>query len=372
MPAGRHSGPPREGCGFDALGDVERAESVGEADACLLGSDEQVVPISPLDRPRASSTSTSCSRGVSPSATARSSSRRGSEGPCPPTDRRARSARWSMAISSGVASTSWAAAQARRRRRWRRDVPRRRDRPYRRGALRRGKRPPLAGWPVATSPCRAPRTVRRRHGTRAPPHAWRTRAPGATCRLPPHPRSTPRPNPPRPRRATAARRAISPSRPTNLRPVARPHVAILAHPTRMSRHAGFITARWSRYSRQLENGRGVCCQVSGCTAPPTRAIHRRQVVGRHAASATSAADATAHRTSTCRYPEAGGMTLKPSVLERRIVGGREPADNAVAWQRPDSSITGVSQHGSASYRASRAAGPREPLSSVTSASGGPK
>ena len=188
----------------------------------FLVADEQLVPISPLDRPQASSASTSWSRGVRPSATARSSSRRGS---------RVRARRRadgrdgrdrSMAISSGVASSSWAAAQAaprasvaaRRTESARPAVPARSASAWQATTSRR-----LACGHIALPLVHAPSDAD------TEPARLRTRGELAhqarRCRLPPHPRSTPRPNPARPRRATAARRAISPSRPTNLRPVAR-------------------------------------------------------------------------------------------------------------------------------------------------------
>ena len=148
-----------------------------------------------------------------------SSSRRGSEGPFPPTGRRARWARSSMATSSGVASSSWtaqaaprASGAARRAEATRPAVPAR--------TLRRGKRPPLAGWPVATSPCRCPRAVRRRHG----PARLGTRgelAPRRDLPTPASPAISPTTDPPG---RDELRPLGEPSRAQgpNLRPVARP------------------------------------------------------------------------------------------------------------------------------------------------------
>ena len=94
--------------------------------------------------------------------------------------------------------------------------------PYWRGALRCGKRSPLAGRPVATLPRRRPRTVRSTHGTRVPRHVWRARAPRRDVPTPVSPAINITTEP-----ASAATSQLpvgEPSRAraqTNLRPVAR-------------------------------------------------------------------------------------------------------------------------------------------------------
>ena len=208
---------------------------------------------------------------------------------------------------------------------------------------------PLAGWPVATSPCRSPRTVRRNSNPRRL-HAWRTpyQARVADSRL------TRDQHYDRTRLGRDVQRPLGePSRPRG-QPTSDPSPAPMSpysrtrpgcHDTQASlRLVGRATA---------DSWRTAVARAARCPGVPLRrrglSIDDRLSVDMQRQRPLPWTP-TADRTSTCRYPEAGGMTLKPSVLERRIVGGREPADNAVVWQRPDSSITGVSQHGSASDR----------------------
>ena len=117
-----------------------------------------------------------------------------------------------------------------------------------------------------------PRTVRRRHGTRAPRRRLAARCP------PPH-RSTPRPIPPRPRRPMAARRAISRSRPTNLRPVARTPMSPFSR-TRPGCDDTQASLRLVGRARRLRGGRTAAvagavpahCWESGSTALPEIAL----------------------------------------------------------------------------------------------------